>query len=180
MKNRIRNLLINGLTASEICTIVSCSPSYVSQLLKEEEFRKEVEAGKIAAQEQRSEEDHIDTRYQNVEHKILTSIEGSLEEASLGEKVRALEMIQKRQDSKFMRKNPAPEAGTSITMNVVSLQLPNQAARQQLPLVQMNSDSEIVAIDGKVLAPMSSDGVKSLFQRIGEAKQSAQQLLSEF
>ena len=178
MKERIKNLLINGLSASEISTVVGCSPSYISQLIKDEDFKREVNEGKMAAQASRTEEEHIDNRYQTLEHKILSSVEDSLAEATLGEKVRALEMIDKRTENRYRRKNPVPTTpGVAIQMNVVSLSLPAHAVAKNNPVIQMNEQSEIVAIDNKALAPMSSDGVKNLFSQISAAQQ--QKVLEE-
>lgn len=178
MKDRIRNLLISGLKPSEIASIVGCTPSYVSQLLADAEFKASVQEGIIAAQAEKTEEDHIDNRYQNLEHKILSSVEESLSEASLMEKVRALEMINKRQDSRHARKNPAP-TGPIVNVNVVSLALPQQALLHRAPIVQMNGNKEIVAIDNQPLAPLSSDGVKNLFAQITASKQEAAAVLAE-
>ena len=66
MKNRIKNLLINGFKASEITSIVGCSPGYIAQLIKDDEFKASVEEGKLAAQAERTEDEHIDTRYQSL------------------------------------------------------------------------------------------------------------------
>jgi hypothetical protein len=180
MKERIRNLLIAGLKATEVATIVGCSPSYIAQLMKEEEFIQSVEAGKIAAQTEKTEEDHLDTRYQNLEHKIITSIEGSLDEASLGEKVRALETINKRSDAIARRKLPVP-TGTTLTVNnnYVSLAMPQQAMKHMGPVVEVNTKQEVIAIDGKALAPMSSDGVKGLFERLKARNDEDKQMLAE-
>ena len=179
MKDRIRNLLINGLQPSEIAGIVGCSPSYISQLVKDPAYAESVQNGKIAAQIERTEDDHIDTRYQNLEHKVISSIEDGLCEASLGEKVRALEILHKRQHDKHVRKNPLPVGTLTINNNVVSLSLPNHAVARIAPAVEMNNSNEIVAIEGRPLAPMSALGVKNLFAQIIEAKQEQQAVLQE-
>jgi len=84
MKERILKLLINGLKASEVASIVGCSQAYISQLLKEDSFREQLQQGLLAAQTERSEEEHIEAKYQNLEYKILGSIEEGLGDASLG------------------------------------------------------------------------------------------------
>jgi len=179
MKERILKLLINGLKASEVASIVGCSQAYISQLLKEDSFREQLQQGLLAAQTERSEEEHIEAKYQNLEYKILGSIEEGLGDASLGEKVRALEAINKRSDARFARKNPVQQ-NPQLQVNVVSLQLPNHAMVKPQPVVQMNSQSEIVAIDNMHLAPMSADGVKNLFQQITAVKNNPQAILEEF
>jgi len=163
MKDRIKALLINGLTAAEVAKIVGCSGSYISQLLKDETFKQEVEEAKLLVSQEMSEEEHIDKHYERVEQKVLLSIEDGLVDASLGEKVRALEAINKRTDQKHARKHPVAQAGANIQVNVVSLMLPNHAAKAIQPNVTLNEKQEIIAINNKPLAPMSSDAVKNLF-----------------
>lgn len=172
MKDRILQLLINGLSSSEVASVVGCSQSYVVQLLKDEDFKEKVKQGMLAAQAERTEEEHIDTRYQTLEHKILNSISDGLDEASLGEKVRALETIHKRQETKHRLKNPVAQ-NPALQVNVISLQLPNHAVARVSPVIQMNTQAEIVAIDNQPLAPMSSTGVKNLFAQITAAKAQA-------
>lgn len=169
MKDRILKLLINGLSSSEVASVVGCSQSYVVQLLKDEDFKLKVQQGKLAEQTEKSEEEHIDTRYQTLEHKILNSISDGLDEATLGEKVRALETIHKRAETKHRLKNPAPQ-NPALQVNVISLQLPNHAVARVSPVIEMNTQAEIVAIDNQPLAPMSADGVKNLFAQITAAK----------
>lgn len=172
MRERIKKLLIGGLKASEIVSIVGCSPSYISQLLHEEDFRNEVEAGMIADQGEKKEEEHLDVRYQNTEHKLLTAMEASLVEASLSEISRALEVVGKRRDMRKQGLAPAP-AGTTFVQNVISLTLPAHAIQNHQPVVSLNNMQEIIAIDAKPLAPMSSIGVKNMFEQLILRKRAA-------
>ena len=102
-----------------------------------------------------------------MEHKLLASMEGALADAKLSEITRALEVVAKRQiDTKALNR-PAPQT-TNVTM--VSLTLP-ATSRIHVPQVVMNETQEVVAIGNDVLAPMSSEGVKSMFQQLKERKQ---------
>ena len=176
MKNRILALLINGLKASEIVGIVGCTPSYISQLANDPEFKEQVEAGKLMAAAERTEEDHIDARYQTLEHKLLTSMEDAMIGAELPAITQALSVLHKRTDMRHTRKNPvAPAAG--IHVNIVSLQLPAHAIAQGKAMVTLNTNNEIIAIDNKPLAPMSSTGVKALFVEKMAAKSVQDQLI---
>jgi hypothetical protein len=171
LRDRIKNLIISGLKPSEITSIVGCSPSYISQLLADSEFKAAVQEGIIANAEKNTEAEHLDNRYETIEHRLLSSIEDKIPEASMGEVVKALETINKRKDDQYKRKNPVTP-GPAIQLNVVSLALPAQALRTiSQPTVQLNGQNEIVAIEGRHLAPMSSDGVKNLFAQIKEQEQ---------
>lgn len=161
MKDRVKQLLIKGYKASEISGIVGCSPSFISQLLKDEEFLKEVEAGKLVDQAEKTEETHLDNRYERVEHKLLDAMIDTMESASLGEITRAVEVINKRKEAK---RAPPAQTNTGIQVNVVSLVMPAHALpSQQAATITMNEKQEIIAIGGRALSPMSSDAVKNLF-----------------
>jgi hypothetical protein len=171
LRERIKNLIISGLKPSEIVSIVGCSPSYISQLLADTEFKEAVQAGVIASAEKNTEAEHLDKRYETVEHRLLSAIEDKIPEASMGEVVRAVEAINKRKDDSYKRKNPVTP-GPAIQLNVVSLALPAQALKTLVqPVVQLNSQNEIVAIEGRHLAPMSAEGVKNLFAEIKREEQ---------
>lgn len=167
MRERIKNLLIGGMRASEIASVVGCSPSYVSQLVKDPEFRKAVEDGTMAAASERKEEEHLDIRYQNTEHKLITAMENTMVDASLGEITRALEVVARRREAKRAVAIPASN-GVTIH-NVVSLMLPSHAVQNHSPVVSLNGNKEIIAIDAQPLAPMSSTGVKNLFEQLRSA-----------
>lgn len=167
MKERIRRLLASGLKASEVASIVGCTPAYVSQLLKDTEFHKLVEADMLEAQEKNDEEVHLDTRYHNTEHRILTYIEKELPNAELPQLVRALEAVGKRQSERRKEKHPvAPAAVPGVNIYVTQLALPAHAIAAPAPVVSVNEKNEIIAIDAKPLAPMSADGVKNIFQQM--------------
>ena len=162
MKERIKQLLINGFKPSEIVDIVGCSPSYISQLLHDEDFKKEVEAQKVIAQAEKTEEDHLDVKYQGLEHDLIKAARQALPEASLAEISRALETIHKREQLRFARKHPISPS-PAVNVHIVSLALPAHALESHVPTVEMNEKQEIIAINGRALAPMSSDGVKNIF-----------------
>ena len=44
MKERILNYLANGLAASQVATLVGCSPAYISQLLADASFKEALRA----------------------------------------------------------------------------------------------------------------------------------------
>lgn len=166
MKDRILKLLINGLGPSEVAQIVGCSPGYVSQLCKDTDFLSAIEAGKIESSTKNTEEEHLDTRYQSLEHKLLSAANNTIGEASFSEIINAIEKINKRKDQVHARKNPIQPSASDkfLTVNVVSLQLPAHAiANNNPPVITLNDKQEIIAIGEQALAPMSSDAVKNLF-----------------
>lgn len=172
MKDRIKNLLAQGVKAVDIATIVGCSPSYVSQLLNDASFKEEVQNIAIANAAEKSEDEHLDTRYQNLEHKLISNIETEMGNAEFPQLVRALEVIGKRNGEKARAKLPAPaNNGTGVNIHITQIALPAHALQLPAPVIQLNEKNEIIAIDAKPLAPMSSDGVKNIFAQIKERKE---------
>lgn len=169
MKERIKELLINGHKPGDVASIVGCSPSYVSQLLKDADFKTSVETGLIERVETDSEEEEKDKRYDRLEHRIITSIGSDIESATFGEKLRALEVINKRSDYIAAAKRPMLPALPGM-VQIVNIALPHHASKSIQAEVVLNSQSEIISIEGKPLAPMSSDGVKNIFASIALAE----------
>lgn len=168
MKNRIMKYLADGVKPKDISTIVGCTPAYVSQLLADEDFKaalNELIATSSAAPD--AEDNKLTTKYVTMEHKLLGAMEAAMGDAKLGEITRALEVIAKRQTDVRAINKPAP-ATTSV--NIISLTLPASSQFAQ-PKVIMNAAQEVVAIGQDALAPMSSEGVRSMFQQLRERTQ---------
>lgn len=172
MKERIKAYLADGLTGAQISTILGCSPSYISQLLKDETFKLEVEAALI--NNQKPADEVLETRYTSLEHNIVKRMQEELPGAELPHLTKALEAVTKANDSRFKRKHPGllGNTGTNITQ-VANIYLPQHALPP--PVMTLNERSEVVAIDNKPLAPMSANGVKNLF-----AQMTAKNNINEF
>lgn len=164
-QERIIGFLAQGLKPVQIATIVGCTPSYISQLLGDEGPEGFKEAVKEKVQEFTAngtvEEDMVSAKYLSMEHKLIKTIEDRLCEAEFPHLVNALKVIGDRQEKRAMRKagllNPQPAAQQTI----VQIMVPAHA----LPELQLNSKLEVVAIDNRIMAPMSSQAVKNLFQQ---------------
>jgi transcriptional regulator with XRE-family HTH domain len=179
MKERIRKLLASGIKASEVATIAGCSPGYVSQLLSDEEFKESVKNEMIQNAQEKTEEEHLDTRYQNLEHKILNNIEDALPGAELPQLTRALEVVAKRQTDRQKVKNPTPPANSGINIHVTQIALPQHVLEAPKPVISINEKNEIIAINAQPLAPMSADGVRNIFKQMQDSKTVAQAVLAE-
>lgn len=178
MKERIKKLLASGMKGSEIASVVGCSPGYVSQLLSDPEFKASVEAEMVAAATENTEEEHLDRRYQTTEHRILNHIQDAIAGAELPALTRALEVIGKRQSERRREQLPAVASPTSgVNIHITQIALPSHAVALPAPIVSTNEKNEIIAIDSRPLAPMSSDGVKNIFAQIKEKKEANAKLV---
>ncbi len=174
MKERIINYLAAGLKPANISTIVGCSPAYISQLLSDPDFKAQVEAkmldGSIEA------DTTLDVKYESLEHTLIKSMQERVGEAEFSHLSKALDSVTKAQDMRAKRKNPALREAASL-VQIVQINIPQHAIAA--PVMALNSDSEVVAIDNRPLAPMSSEGIKNLFAQRALAKTTKDEAANE-
>ena len=168
MKDKIAYYLAEGLSAADTAGIVGCSPGYISQLLKDEDFRKGVEE-KLANRKSTPDENLLN-KYQGLEHKIIKAIGAQLDNAELPHLTKALDSVVKAQEAAMKRVNPALAQQQNNVVQVVQITLPPHAI-PSMPVMTLNQQSEVVAIDNKPLSPMSTEGVKNLFSRLKSQKE---------
>lgn len=166
MKDRIKAYLADGLTAAQVATIIGCSPAYISQLLKDEDFKASVQAALL--DNQKPVDEVLETRYVSLEHSIVHRMQEELAGAELPHLTKALEAVTKAQDLKHKKKNPGL-ANNTVIQTVVSIAMPAHALPK--PVLEVNAQSEVVAIDNRPLAPMSSGSVRNLFKALAEKKE---------
>lgn len=168
---RIASFLARGLRPEQVSAIVGCTPAYISQLRATPEFNLLVDSLVPTAQEGDSvEEDILLSKHQALEHKILTQLESALPYAEVRDLTKALEVVGTRQDKIAARKQAARTSSSLYGPQVavtVSLTLPAHA----VPEYTISSQKEITAIGDRLMSPLSSDGVRSLFARIKESTQ---------
>jgi len=165
-KERAATYLGNGVKPGEVARIMGCSPGYLSQLINgDEEFQLLVKKHQTALDgDEAAEEKSIHLKYVGLEHRLIDAIGDSIANAELRDQIVALKVVADRQDKVATRKMPRTEPGGGNGMSVtVQLMLPQHAIPQQ-PVVVLNSKSEVVSIDDKPMAPMSSDGVAKMFK----------------
>lgn len=164
-QERIIGFLAQGLRPAQIATIVGCTPSYISQLLGDdgpEEFKVALQdkAKELSASDD-VEEKTVSTKYLSMEHTLLKTIENRLNEAEFPALVNALKVVGDRQEKRAQRRAGllAPQ-GANITQNIVNISVPAHA----LPEFRINGNLEVTAIGDRIMAPMSSQAVRQLFQ----------------
>lgn len=166
MKERIKEYLADGLKPAQIVTLLGCSPAYISQLLSNPQYKAEVEAAMAA--NDKPQDELLTNRYVSVEAAILKQMEIAIDGAELPHLSKALDSITRAQESKAKIRNPALAGGTNL-QTIVQISLPAHAL--PAPTAQLNDKGEVIAIDNKVLAPMSANGVKNLFSQIKEKRE---------
>lgn len=166
-----------GLKPSQIASIVNVSESYISQLRKEQEYaealaelaRQAQPASQEAEAAREAEEDsQLTLKYTATENKVLSIIEQQLPFAEFPMLVNALKVLGDRQEKRAARKSHGAalaQLGRAApgTVNVIALQLPGHVMQQSAAEYEVNTQGQITAINGQVLSPMGSQGVKQLF-----------------
>lgn len=166
-KERAASYLGQGVPPGQVASIMGCTPAYISQLMKDEEFVKLVKKheGVVDGTEE-GEGKSIQAKYTGLEHQLIKAMGDALPNAELPAITRALEVVANRQEKAAMRKNPAgmgTDSGRGVSVHV-TLTLPTHAIPAQ-PVIQVNEKNEVVAIDDRSMAPMSSNGVEAMFRR---------------
>lgn len=164
MKDRILDYLAAGVKPAQVCSIVGCTPAYISQLLANEDFKLELNE-RISNQPEDAKDTALDTKYDATEHRILEAVNGALANAELPALVAALRVVGERQEKMKQRKNPVLLPASQV--NMVSITMPMQYFRPP-PTIHMNEQQEVIAVGDSVLAPMSADGVRAMFTRLKE------------
>lgn len=173
--DRVATLISSGLKATEVATIVGCSPARISQLISSDESFQLMLKGKEAeVMKEDAEDEALSLKYTAMEHQLLKQMSESLLNAELRDVTSALRVVAERQEKMKARtllaKNPGLlGSGNNNTYNVVSISLPSHALPQ--PKMVMNSQMEVIAIGEQSLAPMGSQAVTDLFKRMQQTEQ---------
>ena len=164
---RIATLLASGLPASSVATIVGLSPARIAQLQKEPEFALVLEAKRIEVKDKDQEELSISAKYLEAEHVLIKQVIEMAPVSELRDVVGALRVVAERQEKAKSRVNPIVQS-SPVYNTLVQLQLPAHAVPR--PTVNFTSTKEVIAIENRNLAPLSSKGVVSLFKDLDTAQ----------
>lgn len=150
IQGRICKLLGQGIEAHRVASAIGCDPSYISQLLSDDAFKAQVQEYKLA---NLTEATARDRRYDAIEDKLLSKIEGDIDNNPLAfktttEKVRNLVAINglKRRGA-----NGDSQVAT-VNQTVVQLVLPTQLMQRYVKDI----NNQIVQAGDKNLLTMQS------------------------
>lgn len=170
MKERILTYLAQGLKPAQVSSILGVSPGYISQLLSQEDFKESLKEARTVALKEGDTDIALTNKYTAVEHALLNAMEGQMAIAELPALARALEVIGTRQEKRAQRL-AQPVGQNTNNQVVVNITLPSHAIPElSAPNYQLNAQREVVSVDNKTIAPLSSSGVKSLFAALIEEK----------
>jgi hypothetical protein len=162
---RIATLLASNLPANKVSAIVGLSPARISQIQTTEEYQNIFTEISAAAAEKNVEEEVISAKYLSAEHVLIDQVMQMAPSAELKDVTQALRVVAERQEKAATRKNPV-HAGVVVHQNIVQLNLPTHA----LPEVVISNENEVIDVNGKNMAPLTAQGVESLFAMMKEKK----------
>ena len=156
----IAKYLAQGLTQEQVAAIVGCTPSYISQLVAQDDIKElvEVEQKRIQAEKENTQEEQ---EYSGLEKKARVYLSDNMPFAEYKDVLKLLEILNRRKEK------PVPQMINNTQINVTRLSVPAAA----MPEFVVNAQNEIIGIGEKSLAPMSSAGVREMFTNIKEKAQ---------
>lgn len=146
-------LLAQGLQPAIVAATIGVEESYISQLMKDEDFAEELESVRL----KRTEEDqNYDAKMDRIEDAYLDRINDKMRLADLRQSVSAFRVLNnaKRRRDRSIAHNPI-QLGIAI-----HLQMP----ASMVPQYVLNQQSEIVEVDGKLMASATPRGVEKLLE----------------
>lgn len=177
LKGRIQHYLMQGYVPKQVASMCGCSTSYVSQLVNDPDFKAKLEAQMSAPVPDTEEVERVDKQYESLEQAALAGLRLNIADADIREQLAVLKEVTTIQDKRHLRKNPQLNQSS---INIAVIQLPSHAVQTlAAPSVQLNTKNEVVAIGSQSLAPLSSQGVNNLFQRLKEKKDAQLVLANE-
>lgn len=154
LRDRIQELLGQGLATSVVASAVGCDPSYISQLMEDIDFRESV----------------VVSRSRKVESQVVRDNKwDAIEDAALERAQKTLPFVQKPSElikiaalANAAKRRTAEAAGVSENAApIVQLILPEAAAIH----FQMNRESQVISVEGRSMQALPT---KSLAKLVAE------------
>ena len=149
MKEKVKELLGMNLKPVVVASAVGVSESYISQLLSDAEFSKEVQELKLR---NLSETIERDKRWDGLEDGLLQRLEDILPMGFTRpmELLRALQVV-----NAAKRRSTPQEAATATSMTIVPLLIPAVVASKFVA----NAQGQVVEVEGRTIATMPASVV---------------------
>lgn len=159
-KERIAQLLANGVPASEIGHIVGTNVAYLNALQQDAEFKDFVLFYTENQEESKDVEDErLDDKYVSLENKLVRTLSA---EAGLMDHATAVRLLSTVADRNDKRRAGLHQASDSSGVTHVIINVSARALER--PAFQLSAEKEVVSIAGRDIAPMSMEGVSALIE----------------
>lgn len=139
-KDRILKLLGSGLGGEVVSATVGCDPSYISQLMSDEDFRQQVLAMRL---ESLTADTQRDRAIDEIEDNLLTKLKAGLDFLIQPKDIlRAYAIV-----NVAKRRGAKASDTTIVNNNIVNLILPRQVVQRYT----MSRTGEVIEVEGKPL-----------------------------
>jgi transcriptional regulator with XRE-family HTH domain len=158
MQEAIISYLAQGLTQSQVADIVGCSPSYISQLMAQDNVKERIQELKEekAEEEEKVKVSKLEKKYLTLEERLIQRVENDMPFAEYKELLMLMQILHRRKGPLIPQ-----QSVTNNTLNV-TLQVPQAA----VPELVLNDRKEVIGLGDSSLAPMGAQGVKALFLKL--------------
>lgn len=163
-KERIVHYVAQGIQPVQIASILGVSPQYISEVQNDPAFSVALAAVQKTMAKTLVEEKHEED-YVKLESSVLRQIKESLPFAEFHDLTRLMDSLIKRKQS--IAQVPGGIVHNTTTYNTVVLKVPQVVA----PDILINERREVIAVDGRTMAPMTTQGVRSLFEILKEKRE---------
>lgn len=152
-KQQIKSLLKEGIPASQVALAVNVEPSYISQLMLEEEFSREVIEARYAALRSFTARDN---KYDSIEDRLLLKLEEQLPLMMNPDRIlRAIAII-----NNAKRRGVANDQPMAQATQVINLTLPTVIVNRY----KTNTNNEVIDVNGEALIGMPAE---RLLEQVG-------------
>lgn len=150
-KEQIRELLKSNCAPSDVALAVGCEPSYVSQLMQDQDFASEVAVARVKILQEQT---GRDGKYDSLEDRLLNGLEMKLDQGVSFLKIETI--LRAIQTVNQAKRRGAPVGGPStVVNNVINLNLPAHTVRE----FQVSGENEVIAVGTQNLVSMAAPQV---------------------
>src|SRR6478609_1276475 len=158
MNDRIIQLLKHGIPPSAVAKAVGCDPSYISQLMADENIREEVSLARVNDVEKGV---TVDSQIKNIEEKALQRLDDLV--AYVSKPTELLRIFEVMNTAK-KRTEEITGLNQQSTAPLVNITISQHAA----VALRISSDNQVVEVDGRSMATLPS---KQLTERLKERRE---------
>lgn len=160
--DRIKELLGNGLSNEVVATAVGVHPSYISQLMSNEEFAGEV----VALRTQRlTSYTNRDSKWDTVEDKLLAKLEDIVDNDMIYKPTALLMAL--RTVNMAKRRGAVVQDSVTVNQQIVMLSMPSTVIQSYV----QNSTGEVVEVEGQTLVTMPAQALLQKLAASSEEKE---------
>lgn len=169
LRDKIKQLLIAGLPPVQVASACACSPSFVSQLLADEQFMNDVASGRIAYNANKMQQyQDIDDGYDDIEDALLKKLGNLLPFINKPNEVLAALSAVNRAERKRSSMGLNTMQQANAVENKVAITLPMHLLKNVHVAVEFDSRNQITSIDNRSMLPFQASQLQEALPALRE------------